>query len=112
MKDQDIRLTFTDNSIKWLVEVGYDMEFGARPLRRIVQTQVETMIARKIIAREIAPGDAVEVYYSKSIGGLGVRIINNHLADTEKLIQNVAESSESTDAASSAKPEGTEKADE
>lgn len=112
LKDQDIRLTFTDNSIKWLVEVGYDMEFGARPLRRIVQTQVETMIARKIIAREIAPGDAVEVYYSKSIGGLGVRIINNHLADTEKLIQNVAESSESTDAASSAKPEGTEKADE
>ena len=112
MKDQDIRLTFTDNSIKWLVEVGYDMEFGARPLRRIVQTQVETMIARKIIAREISPGDAVEVYYSKSIGGLGVRIINNHLADTEKLIQNVAESSESTDAASSAKPEGTEKADE
>jgi len=112
LKDQDIRLTFTDNSIKWLVEVGYDMEFGARPLRRIVQTQVETMIARKIIAREISPGDAVEVYYSKSIGGLGVRIINNHLADTEKLIQNVAESSESTDAASSAKPEGTEKADE
>ncbi len=112
MKDQDIRLTFTDNSIKWLVEVGYDMEFGARPLRRIVQAQVETMIARKIIAREIVPGDAVEVYYSKSIGGLGVRIINNHLADTDKLIENVAESSDTSDASSGAKPEGTEKADE
>ena len=49
------------------------MEFGARPLKRIVQAQVETLLARKIIAGEIREGDKIEVFYDKRIPGLNIR---------------------------------------
>ena len=73
IKDRGIELSFTKNSVRWLVEEGYDMEFGARPLKRIVQSQVETLVARKIIANEIKDGDKIEVYYDKRIHGLNIR---------------------------------------
>ena len=73
IKEKGIELTFTKTSIKWLVEEGYDIEFGARPLKRIVQAQVETLLARKLIAGEIREGDSVEVFYDKQILGLNIR---------------------------------------
>ena len=73
MKDKGIELTFTNNSVKWLIREGYDMEFGARPLKRIVQSQVETLVARKLLANEIKDGDIVEVFYDKNIRGLNIR---------------------------------------
>ena len=73
IKEKGIELSFTKTSIKWLVEEGYDMEFGARPLKRIVQTQVETLLARKIIAGEVGEGDKVEVFYDNRISGLNIR---------------------------------------
>ena len=73
VKEKGVDLSFTKNSIRWLVEEGYDMEFGARPLKRIVQAQVETLLARKLIANEVNEGDKIEVYYDKNIRGLNVR---------------------------------------
>ena len=73
IKDRGVYISFTVNSIKWLIKKGYDMEFGARPLKRIVQSQVETMIAKKIIAGDLLEGDVAEVYYDKSKHGLNVR---------------------------------------
>ena len=73
IKERGIELSFTKTSIKWLVEEGYDMEFGARPLKRIVQSQVETLLARKMIANEIKEGDKIAVYYDKRITGLNIR---------------------------------------
>ena len=73
IKERGVELSFTKTSIKWLVEEGYDMEFGARPLKRIVQSQVETLLARKMIAGEVKDGDKIEVYYDKRIPGLNIR---------------------------------------
>lgn len=73
LKERGVELSFTKTSIKWLVEEGYDMEFGARPLKRIVQAQVETLLARKMIANEIKEGDKIEVFYDKRIPGLNIR---------------------------------------
>ena len=73
VKENGVELSFTKNSVRWLVEEGYDMEFGARPLKRIVQSQVETLVARKLISGEIKDGDKVEVYYDKRVHGLNVR---------------------------------------
>ncbi|MDO4996913.1 MAG: ATP-dependent chaperone ClpB [Bacilli bacterium] len=74
VKDRGIELSFTKNSVRWLIEEGYDMEFGARPLKRIVQSQVETLLAKKIISGEIKDGDKAEVYYDKRIHGLNIRL--------------------------------------
>ena len=88
IKDKGIELSFTTNSVRWLVEEGYDIEFGARPLKRIVQSQVETLIAKKIIANEIKDGDKVEVYYDKRIHGLNIR---PKIERTENTVPNVHE---------------------
>ena len=73
LKEKGVELSFTNNSMRWLVDEGYDMEFGARPLKRIVQSQVETLLARKLIAGEIKEGSKIEVYYDKRIRGLNIR---------------------------------------
>ena len=49
------------------------MEFSARRLKRIVQSQVETLLARKIIAGDVVDGAKIEVYYDKNIKGLNIR---------------------------------------
>ena len=73
VKEKGVELSFTRNSMRWLVDEGYDMEFGARPLKRIVQSQVETLLAKKLIAGNIKEGSKVEVYYDKRIRGLNIR---------------------------------------
>ena len=73
VKERGVDLSFTRNSIRWLVDEGYDMECGARPLKRIVQSQVETLLARKIIAGEVNEGAKIEVFYDKNIKGLNIR---------------------------------------
>ena len=92
IKERGIDLSFTKTSIKWLVEEGYDMEFGARPLKRIVQAQVETLLARKIIAGEIREGDKIEVFYDKRIPGLNIRPKVEKEATPQEGTQNIAES--------------------
>ena len=88
VKEKGIELSFTKNSIRWLIEEGYDMEFGARPLKRIVQAQVETLLARKMIANEINEGDRVEVYYDKEIKGLNIREkIDKEKIETNKTVE-------------------------
>ena len=59
--DQEITVTISDEVVDWIVEVGYDINFGARPLKRTIQDEIETMISRAIIADEIKKKDSVEV---------------------------------------------------
>jgi ATP-dependent Clp protease ATP-binding subunit ClpC len=49
--------------LEHLAEVGYDEKFGARPLRRAIQTNVEDKLAEGILAGEIKEGDAVKIDY-------------------------------------------------
>ena len=94
LRDKEIEVTFTDEAIDWLIEEGYDMEFGARPLKRIVQAQVETMLAKKIIAREIVEGSDVEVDYDKKEKKLVVKASNERREEVENLIENVESENE------------------
>ena len=59
--DQEITVTISDEVVEWIVEVGYDINFGARPLKRTIQDEIETMISRAIIADEIKKKDSVEI---------------------------------------------------
>ena len=55
LHEQEISITATDEAIAFIAEHGFDQAFGARPLRRYIQRNVETQLARAIIAREIQP---------------------------------------------------------
>jgi ATP-dependent Clp protease ATP-binding subunit ClpB len=61
LDDKQIRLAITDAAKDWLAQKGFDPVYGARPLKRLIQREVLDVLARKILANEVVPGDAVEV---------------------------------------------------
>lgn len=54
---KQIQLTITDEAKRFIIENAYDPIYGARPLKRYLQSHVETLLGRKIIADEVAPPD-------------------------------------------------------
>ena len=61
LRAQDIDLVMTKAALARLGEAGFDPVYGARPLKRAIQTQVETPLARELLAGRFAPGDTVRV---------------------------------------------------
>ncbi|HLR91908.1 MAG TPA: ATP-dependent Clp protease ATP-binding subunit [Atopostipes sp.] len=61
LEDQDIDLRITPAALDVLAEEGYDPEYGARPLRRAIQTNVEDMLSDEIIAGRVKSGDRITV---------------------------------------------------
>ena len=49
LRAQDVELTVTDAALAWLAEHGYEPEYGARPLRRLIQREVEDRVADLIV---------------------------------------------------------------
>jgi ATP-dependent Clp protease ATP-binding subunit ClpB len=65
LEERHIRLHLTDAAKDRLIESGYDAAFGARPLKRAIQKELETPLARKIVAGEIKDGQTVKVDVAK-----------------------------------------------
>ncbi len=61
LADRHITLTLSAGAMEQLARVGYDPVFGARPLKRAIQSLIETPLSKKIIAGEIHEGDTVYV---------------------------------------------------
>jgi ATP-dependent Clp protease ATP-binding subunit ClpB len=61
LRDRRIQLDVTDEAKQWLVNTGYDPVYGARPLRRLVQTAIGDPLAKGILSGEIHDGDTVVV---------------------------------------------------
>jgi len=68
LADRHLELVFTDKAKDFLAERGFDAVYGARPLKRVVQSTVETALAQKLIAGEIRDGDRLVV--NAGAGGL------------------------------------------
>ena len=66
LADQDITMTVSDDVVKWIVEEGYDINYGARPLKRTIQDEIETRVSRAIVADEIRKKDCFEVIINKN----------------------------------------------
>ena len=66
LSDKQLTLELTPEAKSYIVDQGYDPVYGARPLKRFLQTKVETMLARMIIADDLAPGTHLEVYMDGS----------------------------------------------
>ncbi|WP_431950552.1 ATP-dependent Clp protease ATP-binding subunit [Nocardia lijiangensis] len=58
---QDIALDITAPAVDWLAEHGYQPEYGARPLRRTVQKELDNKLSRLLLDGKLGPGDAVHV---------------------------------------------------
>ena len=61
LSERGIHLTLTDAAVDAIADAGFDPVYGARPLKRYMQSHLETMLARKIVAGDILPGQTVTV---------------------------------------------------
>ncbi|MHB8177861.1 MAG: ATP-dependent chaperone ClpB [Vulcanimicrobiaceae bacterium] len=70
LESRRITLVLDAAAKRHLVRAGYDPAYGARPLKRTIQKELETPIGRKILAGEVADGDTLEVGYDEGRGEL------------------------------------------
>ena len=61
LDDKHIRINVSEAAKNHIVDCGYDPNFGARPLRRFIQRNVETLIARRIIGGGVSAGDTIDI---------------------------------------------------
>jgi ATP-dependent Clp protease ATP-binding subunit ClpA len=61
LKDNNIQLTLSQNAVNYFIEHGYDETFGARPLRRLLQKEIENKLAEAILNGHITDGSAVTI---------------------------------------------------
>ena len=61
LDDKHIRINVSEDAKNYIVECGYDPNFGARPLRRFIQSRVETLAAKKLIADDLSAGDIINI---------------------------------------------------
>ena len=58
-------LELTENALEHLAELGYDPQFGARPIKRVLQRELVNRLSREVIAGEFISGDVIKVDYDK-----------------------------------------------
>ena len=92
LTDRRITLDVTDSAREWLANTGYDPAYGARPLRRLVQTEVGDQLARMLLAGKVHDGDTVLV---DQTGGehleLSAWASDQIVSDTDVSVDNVTE---------------------
>src|SRR6218665_1752752 len=73
LRDRRLTLGVTPNARAWLAERGYDPLFGARPLRRLMQREIDDRLARALLAGDMRDGDTVWVDIAEDGSGLRVQ---------------------------------------
>ena len=61
LKDINLKINLTDKAREQLIEEGYDINYGARPLKRLVSRTIETMLSKLIIGGQIKPNNTVTI---------------------------------------------------
>jgi ATP-dependent Clp protease ATP-binding subunit ClpB len=77
LADRRLTVDVSDAARTWLAEHGYDPIYGARPLRRLVQSAIGDRLAKALLAGEIRDGDTVKVDLADSKDGLSVSAARN-----------------------------------
>jgi ATP-dependent Clp protease ATP-binding subunit ClpB len=81
LHDRRITLEVTDGAREWLALTGYDPAYGARPLRRLVQTQIGDQLAKALLAGQVRDGDTVTVDHT--LGADALTLVPHHTASTD-----------------------------
>ena len=56
-KAQDIELDFSDEVIEFVAEKGYDIKYGARPVKRVIRTEIEDVLSGDLLSGKVKPGE-------------------------------------------------------
>ena len=72
LADRQLKVALTDAAMNAVIDQGFDPVYGARPLKRFIQSRIETLVAKRIIAADVKPGDVLTVDVDND-GSLTVR---------------------------------------
>ncbi|UKI13246.1 MAG: ATP-dependent chaperone ClpB [Oscillospiraceae bacterium] len=61
LKEKRVHVVVTDAAVERIIEQSFDPAYGARPINRFIQSHIETLIARKLIAEDVAPDSTITV---------------------------------------------------
>lgn len=61
LEDRDLELSFTETALDLIAAEGFDPVYGARPLKRVIQNEIENPLAQEILSGKFLPGDIIEV---------------------------------------------------
>ena len=81
------KLRLSDEAKAFIAEKGYDVQFGARPLKRAIQKYLEDELAELIITASMMPGNTVEVSYDKESDKIVTRIVTE-IEKAEEAVKN------------------------
>ena len=70
---QGFDFKITAEAIEYIIDIGYDINFGARPLKRTIQSEIETLLSKKIISGEVSPGNIIQVYMDPRTKSLDIK---------------------------------------
>ena len=69
LKDKQLTVELSEAARQYIIDGGYDPVYGARPLKRFMQAKIETLLARKMIAEDLAPGTHITIDYAADVNG-------------------------------------------
>ena len=61
LKQNDVKITISEEAIEWLSQLGYDPQFGARPLKRVMQKRILNELSKQILGGSINKDDVIEI---------------------------------------------------
>ena len=61
LKEKQLSIRLTEAAFERMMEMGYDPVYGARPMKRLLQSKVETLVARRLIAGDVLPGQTIVI---------------------------------------------------
>jgi ATP-dependent Clp protease ATP-binding subunit ClpB len=61
LAQQDISLSATTDAIEWMSQLGYDPQYGARPLKRMLQKRIVNELSKQLLAGEVEKGQSIVV---------------------------------------------------
>ena len=67
LKEKKINIKVHDNALHKIAEEGFDPHFGARPLKRVIQREIENVLATKIVSADISPNQTISIDYNGKI---------------------------------------------
>jgi ATP-dependent Clp protease ATP-binding subunit ClpC len=67
LAEHEIEMRLTEAARMEIAEAGYDPEYGARPLRRVIQNRIQDPLSEALLANEFVPGDTLEIDYGQKV---------------------------------------------
>ncbi|MDD5609647.1 MAG: hypothetical protein PHY57_14110, partial [Ignavibacterium sp.] len=68
LKEKEMMLEVSDNAKDWLAQLGYDVTFGARPLKRVIQKYLINPLSQELLAGNFVDGDTIKVDVAERVG--------------------------------------------